>query len=140
MSYSHTIIARPTAAGSIYRILSAFPIAAFSLATVADVAYWRTANLLWLHFSEWLLFAGIVFAVLAAVVRLLDAVLGGPRFSLLYYVAGAVVLALATLNNFIHTADGITAVMPYGLTVSVLTVLAMCVTGLLGRIGVRHAY
>lgn len=134
MSYTDAPSARITAADSTYRILSAFPIAAFTLTVATDAAYWRTANLQWLHFSEWLLFAGIVFAGLAGLVRLL----GGIRFRWPYYVAGLFVLVLATLNNFIHTADGITAVMPYGLTVSVLTVLAMCLTAFFGRIGARH--
>jgi uncharacterized membrane protein len=53
-------------------------------------------------------------------------------------IGGLVVLVLATLNSFIHTADGWTAVVPYGLTVSVLTVLAMLVTAWLGRPEVRH--
>ena len=44
-------------------------------------------------------------------------------------------LLLATLNSFIHTADGWTAVMPYGLTVSVLTVVVMIATAWLGA---RH--
>lgn len=134
MSYTYAPSVRVRAADSTYRILSAFPIAAFTLTVATDIAYWRTANLQWLHFSEWLLFAGIVFAGVAALVRLL----GGIRFSWPYYVAGLAVLLLATLNNFIHTTDGITAVMPYGLTVSVLTVIAMCVTGLFGRTGVHH--
>lgn len=139
MSYTYATPVRSTATGSIYRILSAFPIAAFSLTVVTDMAYWRTANLLWLHFSEWLLLAGIVFAVAAALVRLLEAATGWRRFSPLYYVAGLAVLVLAALNNFIHTADGITAVIPSGLVISILTVLAMCVTALFGRIGARHA-
>lgn len=139
MSYSYATPAHPTLASSAYRIFCAFPIAAFSLTVATDLAYWRTANLLWLHFSEWLLFAGIVFAGLAAIVRLVQAAVGRLRFSVLYYVAGLVVLVLATLNNFIHTADGITAVMPYGLTLSILTVAAMAVTGLFGRIGARYA-
>lgn len=134
MSYTHAPPVRIRMVDSTYRVLSAFPIAAFTLTLASDLAYWRTANLQWLHFSEWLLFAGIGFAGLAALVRLL----GGIRFPWPYYVAGLAVLVLATLNNFIHTADGITAVMPYGLTVSGLTVLAMCLTGFFGRIGGRH--
>lgn len=139
MIHSPTTTGTPALAGGLYRLLSAFPIAAFSLVVLTDLAYWQTANLLWLHFSEWLLFAGIVFGVLAAVVRLVEAAVGWSRFSPLYYVGGLVVLVLAAINNFIHTEDGITAVMPYGLTVSILTVLAMAATGLLGRLGGRHA-
>lgn len=135
----HVPPVRPTLVRSLYRILSAFPIAAFSLTVATDFAYWQTANLLWLHFSEWLLFTGIVFGILAAIVRLVEAATGWLRLSVFYYVAGAVVLVLATLNNFVHTEDGITAVIPYGLTLSILTVVAMAVTALVGRIGGRYA-
>jgi uncharacterized membrane protein len=139
MGRPHVLPVRSTLAGSLYRTLSSFPIAAFSLTVVTDVAYWQTANLLWLHFSEWLLFAGIVFGILAAIVRLVDAATGWLRLPVFYYVAGAVVLVLAMLNNFVHTEDGITAVIPYGLTLSILTVAAMAVTGLFGRVGGRYA-
>lgn len=138
MSYSRAMPHRHNAAGAVFRVLSAFPIAALSLTVVTDVAYWQTANLLWLHFSEWLLFAGVVFAVLAAIVRLLEAVFERNWRSWLYYAAGLAVIVLAGLNNFIHTADGLTAVVPYGLTVSVLTVIAMCMTGFFGKIGGSH--
>jgi uncharacterized membrane protein len=49
-----------------------------------------------------------------------------------------VVLLLAALNSFIHTADGWTAVMPYGLATSVVTLLAMIFTGLAGGRGRYH--
>ncbi|KAA0970270.1 DUF2231 domain-containing protein [Aureimonas fodinaquatilis] len=138
-SYPYVKYAPPTFAGSAYRIISAFPIAAFSLTIVTDVAYWQTANLLWLHFSEWLLFAGIIFGVLAALVRVLEAFTGGTRHKAAYYIAGAAVLLLALVNNFVHTADGITAVIPYGLALSILTAVAMCAAGLFGRIGGHYA-
>lgn len=139
MRHPHVLPVRSTLTAALYRILSAFPIAAFSLTVVTDFAYWQTANLLWLHFSEWLLFAGIVFGILAATVRLVEAATGSLRLPVFYYVAGAVVLILATLNNFVHTEDGITAVIPYGLALSILTVATMAVTGLFGRVGGRYA-
>ena len=127
---------RPLSA--IYNILVAFPIASFSLTVLTDLAYWQTGNLLWLHFSEWLLFAGLVFGAIAAIVRLIDYLTEPLRPSLLYLAGGLLVLLLAILNSFIHTADGITAVLPYGLAVSVLTVAIMIATAWVGRTGVRH--
>lgn len=53
-------------------------------------------------------------------------------------IAGVVVLLLATWNNFAHTADGYTAVVPYGLTLSIVTVLAMLMTGWLGSGRIIH--
>ncbi|MFK8254118.1 DUF2231 domain-containing protein [Ancylobacter terrae] len=116
----------------------AFPVACFSLTVLTDLAYVQTLNLLWLHFSEWLLFAGLIFGTLAALVVLVDAATRRVRTPWPGVLAGLVVLLLATLNSFIHTADGWTAVMPYGLAVSVLTVLAMIVTAWLARPGLRH--
>lgn len=123
----------------IYRTLTAFPIAAFSLTVLTDIAYWRTENLLWLHFSEWLLLAGLVFGILAAVFLGVMAIAGRVRIFWPHAVAGLVVLLLAAWNNFVHTADGWTAVVPSGLTLSVVTVLAMMVTGWLGSGRLVHA-
>ncbi|MBX3576284.1 MAG: DUF2231 domain-containing protein [Rhizobiaceae bacterium] len=124
--------------GSLRRAFLAFPIACFSLTVFTDIAYWQTLNLLWLHFSEWLLLAGIVFAILAGVVILVETLLRKVRHPWLAILGGVVVVVLAVLNSLIHTADGWTAVIPYGLTVSVLTVLVMIVTGWVGREGAAH--
>lgn len=120
---------------AVYRFFSSFPIACFFLALLTDVAYWQTTNLIWLHFSEWLLLAGLVFGAVAIIVALIALVArwyGPTWFGLL---GQGTAFALAVLNSFIHTADGWTAVMPYGLTVSIATVLVMAVAGLAGRRG-----
>lgn len=121
-----------------YRTLSAFPVAAFTLTIFTDIAYWRTANLLWLHFSEWLLLAGLVFGVFAAVFLLVAYLVNRVRPVWSHALGGVIVLILAALNSFVHTADGWTAVMPYGLPLSIVTVLAMMVTGWLGWRSVRN--
>ena len=41
-------------------------------------------------------------------------------------------LLLALVNNLVHSRDGWTGVVPAGLTLSVVTVLVMIVTGFLG--------
>jgi uncharacterized membrane protein len=138
MTYVSGRTDEPLAAYFLHAGLIAFPIACFTLTVITDLAYWQTLNLLWLHFSEWLLFAGIVFGVIAAVARLIDLIVRKVRPSWVAVGAGVLVLLLATLNSFIHTADGITAVVPYGILVSVLTVVAMVVTGWLARTEVRH--
>ena len=138
MSNDYHLPASAVAVNAIHSTLVAFPIACFSLALLTDIAYWRTENLLWLHFSEWLLLAGLVFGVLALPVLAIGYVLHreGPAWPAL--LGGVAVLLLAALNSFIHTADGWTAIVPYGLAVSILTVLAMIVTGWLGRKGAHH--
>lgn len=132
MTYEQTWPARPTWTGCVQSVLTAFPIACFSLTVLTDIAYWRTLNLLWLHFSEWLLLAGLVFGGAALLLRILETLLRRVRRSWLTVLGGFAVLLLAALNSFIHTADGWTAVMPYGLAVSVVTLLAMFVTAWFG--------
>lgn len=129
----------PRAINFLHATLLSFPVACFSLTVLTDLAYVQTGNLLWLHFSEWLLLAGLVFGGLGLLVRLVDYLAWrvGPPWPAV--VGGVVVLALAILNSFIHTSDGWTAVMPYGLAVSIITVLAMIVTGWLAWRGDRHA-
>lgn len=125
-------------ASPVQSALNAFPIACFTLALLTDIAYWQTANLLWLHFSEWLLLAGLLAGILAALAYGLDYLLRGMRPSWPAVLAGIGVLVLAALNSFIHTADGWTAVVPMGLALSAVTVLAMIATAFLAHRGVRH--
>ncbi|MGE0501965.1 MAG: DUF2231 domain-containing protein [Rhizobiaceae bacterium] len=122
----------------VHPALLSFPIACFTLTVVTDIAYVRTVNLLWLHFSEWLLLAGLVFGIIAALVLLLDYLFRRLRPAWPAAVGGVVVLVLGALNSFVHTADGWTAVVPYGLTLSVLTVLAMLLTTWLGHRRQHH--
>lgn len=138
MERYHPSPATAWAAHPIHSTLRAFPIACFSLTVLTDFAYIQTSNLLWLHFSEWLLLAGLVFGVLALLACGVDYVVRRTRPSWLAVAAGVAVLLLATVNSFVHTAGGWTAVVPYGLTLSIATVLAMIVTAWLARQGVRY--
>ncbi|MGJ7043142.1 putative membrane protein [Shinella sp. BE166] len=121
-----------------YRFFSSFPIACYFLTVLTDLAYWQTTNLLWLHFSEWLLLAGLVFGFVAIVIALvaLAARWYGPTG--LGLIGQVIAFVLAVLNSFIHTADGWTAVIPYGLAVSIATVTVLAVTALAGSRGAAH--
>jgi uncharacterized membrane protein len=113
-----------------------FPSVCFTLVLLTDIAYWRTGHLMWLEFSSWLLFAGIVTGVLAAIVGTVDALVRrrrGATGGWLHGVGSLLVLALAFVNNLVHAADGWTAVWPWGLVLSAATVLLVVVTAWLGR-------
>lgn len=117
-------------------MLVPFPIVCFTLALVTDIIYWRTSYLMWAEFSAWLLLAGMIFGVLAAVFGAIDLFSSreirarGPAWP--HAIGNAVALALAFFNNLVHAADGWTSVVPWGLTLSALTVLVLLVTGWLG--------
>jgi uncharacterized membrane protein len=126
---------RPTAlanARTIHQVLTPFPVAYFAAALVTDLAYWRTAEVMWERFSIWLIAGGLVMSALVALTALSDLAFGKQRpawFRALGYTAGVLV---SLLNVFVHSRDGYTAVVPTGLMLSVVAVaiLLLCtVTG-----------
>jgi len=123
----------------LFGTLNAFPVACLTLVPLTDLVYIQTSNLMWLHFSEWLLLLGTSFAVIVLALR---AVQHLTRHRRLYWPVGLlklVVVAIAIVNNLVHTADGWTAVVPWGVTLSIVTVLAMFLAGLLDhRTGGLH--
>jgi uncharacterized membrane protein len=133
----------------VHAMLVPFPIAFFTLALIMDIAYWQTSNLTWKLFAEWLLFAGLVGAGLAAMAGAIDFLsrrdvrARPPAWP--HAVGNIIVMALAFTNSLVHARDGWTGVMPWGLALSSVTVLLMLVTGWLGAslvyrhgVGVKH--
>ena len=116
-------------------ILVSFPIAYFTGALVTDLAYWRTAAVLWETFSDWLITAGLIVSGLAAIAFGID-FLRGKRTRTLAWphaVGYAVAVTLSLVNAFVHSRDGYTAVIPTGLTLSALVVGILLITGWAGR-------
>jgi uncharacterized membrane protein len=108
-----------------------FPFVCFSMALGTDIAYWQTANLLWLNFSAWLLFGGLVFGGLALLAGFIDLFRVRTRpmrpslFSVVLFIG---MLVLALLNSLVHAGDGWTAVVPYGLLISTITFVVALTT------------
>ena len=119
----------------IHRILVPFPIAYFTAAFVTDLVYWRTADVQWETFSDWLITAGLIAAGLAIVAFVIDLV-GGKRSrrpAWPHAVGFALAVLLSLLNAFVHSRDGYTAVVPTGLALSGLVVVIFLFTGWAGR-------
>ena len=120
----------------IHPMLLPIPIACFIGALLTDIAYVVSAEIMWANFSAWLLVVGVIFGMLAAIAGLTD-FLGNrlvraqaPAWP--HLIGSAVALILATINAAMHTRDAWTSVWPWGLVLSVLTVLILPVTGWLG--------
>ncbi len=117
------------AAGPIYLLLFPIPVVFFVAALVTDITYSATAFLMWLHFSQWLIAAGLAFGALAALVLLVEFLATrairrrtGWMHLVLFY--GSLVVEL--FNAFVHSVDGWTAVVPTGMILSVVgAVLAL---------------
>jgi uncharacterized membrane protein len=120
----------------IHPMLVPFPIACFVGTLVTDMAYWKTAEMMWADFSAWLLFAGLVigsFAAIAGMIDFLNNRLIRALARAWFHPAGnALVLVLAFFSALVHSRDAWTSVVPAGLVLSALTVIVMLFTGWMG--------
>jgi uncharacterized membrane protein len=112
---------------AIYLLLFPIPIVCLVGAVLTDVAYSAGAQLMWLHFSQWLLAAGLAFGALAAIALVVGfalsrAIRTGPvgwTHLVLFFAA----LIVGLLDALVHTADGWTAVVPTGMALSIVGAL-----------------
>ena len=113
----------------LYSLLVQFPAVCFAGALVTDIVYWQSAQFLWVTFSVWLLTAGCLMAALAGIVGLVlffgDRRVRAGALAWPHALASLLVAVLSVVNAFVHSRDGYTAVVPTGLTLSVIVVLLM---------------
>ena len=117
----------------IHPMLVPVPIACFVGTLITDITYALTANMQWANFSAWLLAVGLVVSIFVVIAGLAD-FLGDRRIRALrpawiHGLGNALALALAIVNAFVHSRDAYTSVVPLGLTLSVLVVAILVVTG-----------
>ena len=129
------------AAASIYLLLFPIPVVCFVGALVTDIAYSRSAYLMWLHFSEWLIAAGLAFGALAVLALLVEFIASRAvrtaRIGWAHLVLFCAALVVELVNAFVHTRDGWTAVVPTGMTLSVIgALLALASVATLFRVPV----
>lgn len=100
---------------------------------VSDVLYWQSLLFQWNNVSQWLVAAGMVFALLAAIAFALDVVLRRVgRIAWLRFGAVAVAAMLGLLNAFVHSRDAYTAIVPQGLILSAIVSVILLAVGLTG--------
>jgi len=120
----------------IHPMLVPLPIVCFVGTLLADLAYWGTANIMWADFAAWLVSAGVILGLLAAIAGAVDffgnRLIRAQAPAWPHAIGNVVAMILAIINMFIHTHDGWTAVVPWGLVLSALTVLILLFTGWLG--------
>lgn len=107
----------------IYPMVLPVTLLCFVGTVVTDSAYLGSADMMWLDLSSWLLLTGLVFGGLAGAFLLIDLIRLRHSNAKLLRVHFALLLAawiVAIFNSFIHARDGWTAVMPSGITLSVI--------------------
>ncbi len=121
----------------LHAMVVSFPIACFTGALLADLAYLHSnGQVQWANFSQWLLAFGELMGAVAVLLGLIDLITRprAARPSGVYFNFGGsvLVLVLGLFNNFVHARDGWTGVVPTGLTLSVLTVMVLIPTEFFG--------
>jgi uncharacterized membrane protein len=118
----------------IHKMLVSFSAAYFAGALVTDLVYWQIPDVLWERFSIWLIAAGLIMAGLAAVAYVID-LAGGRQIDTPAWprvVGYALAVLLSLMNAFVHSRDGYTAVVPTGLMLSGLVIVALLLTAWVG--------
>jgi uncharacterized membrane protein len=131
----------------VHGVVLAFPVALFTSAVVADIAYLRTAELQWSNFAAWLITGGLLFGAVALICAVLGALLAlrtsRLRPWLLHLLLLAAMCVLGLINAFKHSQDGWSSVGAFGLALSILCALlalaasAMAYAGVMDRAGAR---
>ena len=130
-------MARPAGAGDMRQPLHPFFIglggALLIAALFTDYMYASNSLMQWANFSAWLITGGLVLALIAVIVLVIDVALGraGP-VRLLDFVLVAVAALLSLVNIFVHTRDAWTSVVPTGITLSVIVTILLLAAGLRG--------
>jgi uncharacterized membrane protein len=114
-------------------ILVTLPIGLFIATLLFDVLYWQTAAEGWATGALWLLGFGLLGAALAAITGLIDFT-GDARIRNIsdawHHAIGNVILVLVQLFSFYQRYRyGSAAVVPLGLSLSVVAALIMLFTG-----------
>lgn len=126
---------RPSRSHPVHGILAAYPLAFFTGALVADIAYAETAEMQWANFAIWLITGGLLMGALAAVAGIVDAIArrkAPHRRPWPHSIGTLLMLALALVNAFVHSRDAWTSVVPTGLILSAIVSVLALVTSWLG--------
>ncbi len=121
----------------IYSMLLPVPVVCFIGGLLTDITYAMSGgNMIWLAFSSWLLLAGLLAGAIAALILLIDVIRDralrtpvGWAHLILFYAA----LLVELFSIFIHERDGWTAVVPIGMTLSIIGAVMILVAAWLRR-------
>ena len=127
----------------IHPMLVPLPIGALTLALATDIAFWFTDDAFWAQASWWLLWAGVVTGVLAALVGLVELLtihrVRSHRAGQLHVVCNATALLATAGNIAIRWGDHAAAVLPWGILITAATGLLLAAGGWFGgELTYRH--
>jgi uncharacterized membrane protein len=120
----------------IHPMLVPLPIGFLVGTLLSDIAFWRTGDLFWARASLWLVAAGVVTALLAAIFGLIDfSTIKRARAHTagwIHIIGNLTAVALSAVSWFLRTRDAAGTILPTGLISSALVAGVLLVTGWMG--------
>jgi uncharacterized membrane protein len=117
-------------------MLIPFPIAFFVAAFACDLMFWANGSPIWATAALWLIGAGLVMAALAAIAGLTDFIgdarIRNIRAAWLHGIGNVVVVLIQLFSFYWRYRFGTAAVLPLGLTLSLVVVGTLLFTGWMG--------
>ena len=98
-----------------------------------DYNYISSSLFQWANFSAWLITAGLVLALIAAIFLVIDLLVGGAgRIRWIDFAILALAAILSIFNAFVHSRDAWTSVVPDGIVLSAITAVLLLVAAFRG--------
>lgn len=120
----------------LHPMMVTFPIAFLVGGLLSDLAYVTTDDAFWARASQWLIGAGLVSGLAAALLGLVDFFTirraRGHSWGWVHFGGNALVLVLSLINLVIRMRDAADAVVPLGIVLSLVTAGLLMVTGWAG--------
>jgi len=118
----------------IHPMLIPFPVVFMVTALVTDLVFWSTGNANWATVSMWLLGAGVIMALVAALAGFTDffadARIRDIGDAWQHMIGNLIAVVLTLINWYIRYRSGAAAgVFPWGIWISLVTVLLLLFNG-----------
>jgi uncharacterized membrane protein len=124
------------AAHPLHPLIVTFPIAFLTGALGTDLGYWLSSDPFWARASVWLLGAGLVSGIVAALSGMMDFLkidrVRKRRAGWLHMIGNVAALSLSLVNWFIRRDDPINAILPFGFILSFIVASLLAITGWYG--------
>lgn len=125
----------------VFDMLNPIPYGFFVGALIFDIVYTKSADVMWIKFSAWLITVGLVFAVVPRLINLVQVWFLRDRQSTTVekvafwlYLSGVIA---EIFNAFVHSRDAY-GVVPEGVWLSALTVVLLVIGNVL--VTQQHSY
>lgn len=127
----------------IHPVIVIFPVAFLATVAGTDLGYWLTRGEFWAQASLWLIGAGLLAGVAAAVVGMFDFVriprVRSRRAGWVHMWLNVAVLALSAVNFGLRLLGGNSTILPFGLVLSLAVATLLMASGWYGgELTFRH--